>query len=483
MAMDFGASNGRGVLGKFDGNKITMEEVHRFPNYFVPVNGVQYWDTLYLFKQILTTLEKYGANYSSHLEGIGIDTWGVDYGLLDKNGQFASMPISYRNSKDETMQHLWDNVIGRRELFDKTGLATNNFNTIYQLYERKLRDDPALQTAENLLLLPDLFAYLLSGEMGTEYTMAMTTQLTDPTTKDWDYDLIEKLGLPKDIFIPVTDSGKQRGKLLPDIADSVGLNQVPVLAVGGHDTASAVAAVPAKGNAVFLSSGTWSLFGMESDHAIINDDVYNANYSNEGTVQGTFRPLKNIMGLWSIQELKREWSRAGKEYSWNEIVERAKEADPFVSLFDPDDSRFFAPDSMVQAIQDYCKETGQPVPETVGQFARAVYESLALKYRWALERMEEIRDSKVDVLNIVGGGCQNKMLNQMTANAIQRPVVAGPIEGASIGNLLVQAKALGEIKDMDELREIVRISFDVEEYTPTDKSVWDDAYGRFIKLV
>lgn len=189
------------------------------------------------------------------------------------------------------------------------------------------------------------------------------------------------------------------------------------------------------------------------------------------------------MGLWSIQELKREWSRAGKEYSWNEIVERAKEADPFVSLFDPDDSRFFAPDSMVQAIQDYCKETGQPVPETVGQFARAVYESLALKYRWALERMEEIRDSKVDVLNIVGGGCQNKMLNQMTANAIQRPVVAGPIEGASIGNLLVQAKALGEIKDMDELREIVRISFDVEEYTPTDKSVWDDAYGRFIKLV
>ena len=483
LAMDFGASNGRGLLGRFDGEKLQMEELHRFANDYVSANGMLVWDVLFSYQQIVQSLHAFRARYGTQLDGVAIDTWGVDYGLIDKNGQLCGNPISYRASQDTTAEHFWNNVMGRRELFERTGLAYNPFNTIYQLYARQQRDDPALVSAKHLLLLPDLFAYFLSGEVGNEYTMAMTTQLCDPHTKDWDGALLDQMGLPKDIFVPVTPSCTRRGELLPDVARRVGLGKVPVLAIGGHDTASAVAAVPGQGDFVYISSGTWSLFGIESDEPVITDAVYDANYSNEGSIQGGFRPLKNIMGLWIIQQLRREWIRNGQTHSWDEIVAMAKKEPSFVSLIDPDYPAFFAAEEMSQAIQDYCRATHQPVPESVGALARCVYESLALKYRWALERIEAIRGSRVDTLHIVGGGSQNKLLNDMTACAIRRPVVAGPVEGASIGNLLGQAMALGEIQGIDQLREVVARSFDVETFLPHDEGAWEDAYGRFLAVI
>lgn len=482
LAMDFGASNGRGLLGRFDGKRLRMEELHRFSNQYIWVNGCLYWNSFYLYEQICESIKTYAIACGPTLDGIGVDTWGVDYGLIDKNGQIIGMPFSYRMSNDETMDEVWD-IVSKREIFERTGLAANNFNTIFQLYARKKRGDVALESAKHLLLLPDLFEYMLSGEVGSEYTMAMTTQLCDAKTKQWDKELLGKLSIRDDIFIPVSASCSKRGNLLSQIAKDCGVNQAPVLAVGSHDTASAVAAVPGKGNFVYISSGTWSLFGMESDQAIINDAVYEANYSNEGTVQGGFRPLKNIMGLWLIQQLRREWQRKGKNLSWDEIVDRAKAAEPFRSIVDPDYQGFFSTDEMGTEIAEYCKKTGQSAPGHVSEYARCVYESLALKYRWALEKIEEIRGSRVDALHIVGGGCQNKLLNQMTANAIGRPVIAGPIEGASIGNLLGQAMALGEISGIDQLREVVRNSFEVEEYLPEDMAQWDDAYGRFLDIV
>lgn len=482
LALDFGASNGRALLGQFDGETLRMQELHRFANDYVWVNGLLYWDTFDLYRQITLSLAAYGREYSNDLAGLGIDTWGVDYGLIDKNGQICGHPLSYRMSDDATMEAFWSEVMGKRQLFDRTGLAANNFNTIYQLYARLKRGDAALDCAHKLLLLPDLFAYMLSGEMGSEYTMAMTTQLCDPITKDWDHVLLDKMGLSQDLFIPVTPACTRRGQLLPELAAAAGINRAPVLAVGGHDTASAVAAVPGSGDFVFLSSGTWSLFGIESDAPILTDAVYDANYSNEGSVQGGFRPLKNIMGLWIIQQLRREWMRRGQVYSWDEIVAQSKTATPFRSLIDPDDSDFFAAEEMEAAIAGYCDRTGQPIPDSVGAYARCAYESLALKYRWALERIEEIRGKHVDTLHIVGGGSQNKLLNQMSANAIGRPVAAGPIEGASIGNLLGQAIALGEISGIDQLRDVVRASFPVEEYTPQDIPAWEDAYGRFLQI-
>lgn len=482
LALDFGASNGRALLGQFDGEKLSMEELHRFPNDYVWVNGLLYWDTFGLYRQITQSLSAFGKREKAPLDGIGIDTWGVDYGLVDKNGQICGHPLSYRMSDDATMESFWAEVIDKRSLFDRTGLAANNFNTVYQLYARLQRQDSALETADKLLLLPDLFAYMLSGEMGSEYSMAMTSQLCNPHSKDWDYKLLEKIGLPKELFIPVSPSCTRRGELLPELAAAAGINRAPVLAVGGHDTASAVAAVPGKGDFVFLSSGTWSLFGMESDAPILTNAVFDANYSNEGSIQGGFRPLKNIMGLWIIQQLHREWQRQGLPLSWDAIVAEAKKAPPFRSLIDPDHGSFFAADQMEEAIVDYCRRTGQPAPGSVGEFARCVYESLALKYRWALEKLQEIRGSYIDTLHIVGGGSQNRLLNQMSANATGRPVVAGPIEGASIGNLLGQAMALGEIDGIDQLRDVVRASFPVEEYAPQDTPAWEDAYGRFLQI-
>ncbi len=479
LAFDLGASNGRAILGQLENGKLTMRELHRFENNYVEMNGVYYWDLPHLFNQLKLGLLAFKQANVGDLDCIGIDTWGVDYGLLDKNGHLLGNPRAYRLSVDEDVEET-SKIVDFPTLFARTGIALLNFNTVYQLHRRKREGDVALENAQKLLMIPDLLGYFLTGEMKSEYTNVTTSMLYNPIEKDWDWQSIRQLGLPEHIFTEIDRAGTLRGKLRKELAEEIGINRANFAAVGTHDTASAVAAIPGSGSFAFCSSGTWSLFGVETDTPILTDEVRDANFANEGTIQGGFRPLKNIMGLWLIQECRRDWIKAGNKYSWDEIVQEAKKAEPLRSIIDPDYGAFFAGGNMVEKIKQFCKDTNQPVPETVGEIARCIYESLALKYRWALERLEEIKGQSIDTLNIVGGGIQNKLLNQMVADSINRPVITGPVEGAAIGNLLAQAMALGEVKDMEELRQIVRNSEAVETYQPNHTAAWDAAYEKML---
>ena len=483
LAFDLGASNGRAILGTFDGEKIVMQELHRFENNYIEMNGVYYWDLPYQYNQLKQGLLAFKQLNIGDLDSFGIDTWGVDYGLLDENGHLLGNPRAYRWAEDSDMDRVWETV-DFPTLFSRTGIATMNFNTVYQLHRRVREGVVSLENAQTLLLMPDLLGYFLSGEAKSEYTNVTTSMLYNPSTKDWDWETIDALNLPRDIFTEIDRAGTVRGYLRPELAQELGLNRAAFAAVGTHDTASAVAAIPGSGSFAFCSSGTWSLFGVETDQPILSDAVRDANFSNEGTVQGGFRPLKNIMGLWLIQECRRDWAlKTGRTWSWNEIVEEAQKAEPFRTIIDPDYSEFFGGGDMIRKLQDYCRQTNQPIPETVGQAARCIYESLALKYRWALERLEEIKGQRIDTLNIVGGGIQNKLLNQMVADSLDRQVITGPIEGAAIGNLLMQAKALGLLSTMDEVRQVVRNSENVNTYTPNHAQAWEDAYQKMLTLL
>ena len=483
LAFDLGASNGRAILGRFDGEKITMQELHRFENNYIEMNGVFYWDTPYLYNQLKQGLLAFKQGGFGQLDAFGIDTWGVDYGLLDKNGQLAGVPRSYRLGVQADIDAVKEKI-PTEVLYGRTGIDTNlTFNTIYQLYRRLREDDPALQIADTMLLTPDLLGYFLTGSKGTEYTIATTTGLYNPTTKDWDWETIGGLGLPKKIFTKIDKTGTIRGHLRPELCEEIGINAAPFVAVGSHDTASAVAAIPGTGSFAFCSSGTWSLFGAEMDKPDLSMDAQNRGFSNEGTIQGTYRPLNTIIGMWIIQECRRDWIKAGIQMSWDEIVVAAREAEALRSIINPDDSRFYAGGNMVQKIKDFCKETNQPVPETVGQIARCVYESLALKYRSALEGLEKMKGQRIDSLNIVGGPINNKFLNQLIADSLDRLVVTGPVEGAAIGNLLTQAMALGDIRDLDHLRQVVRNSESVESWTPNHTEAWEKAYQKMLTFL
>ena len=482
LAFDLGASNGRAILGRFDGEKLEMRELHRFENNYVEMNGVCYWDLPYLYIQLKLGLLAFKNAGVGELDCFGIDTWGVDYGLLDENGQLLGNPRAYRMGVDADMQAVWKTV-DFPTLFARTGIASLNFNTVYQLYRRRRENDAALREARTMLMLPDLLGYFLTGEKKSEYTNATTSMLYNPTKKDWDRETIRALGLPEGMFTPLDRAGQLRGRLRPELARELGLNEAAFAAVGTHDTASAVAAIPGSGSFAFCSSGTWSLFGVETDEPILTPAVRDANFSNEGTIQGGFRPLKNIMGLWLIQECRRDWIRAGTKYSWDEIVREAEKAAPLACIIDPDSGEFFRGGEMVEKIRAFCRRTGQRAPESVGEVSRCIYESLALKYRWALERLEQIKGRRIDTLNIVGGGIQNKLLNQMAADSISRPVVTGPVEGAAIGNLLAQAMALGELRNVDELRAVVRRSEQVETYEPHHTPEWDAAYEKLLSFL
>lgn len=481
LAFDLGASNGRAILGTFDGDRIEMQELHRFENNYIEMNGVFYWDLPYLFNQMKQGLLAFQRLGVGELDCMGIDTWGVDYGLLDRNGHLLGDPRSYRYATDEDVAET-HKVVDFPTLYSRTGIGSMSFNTVYQLHKRVREGDVALQAADKLLLLPDLLGYFLTGELGAEYTHATTTMLLDAKTRDWDWQTIDALGIPRKIFPKIQPSCTLRGCLRPELAQELGLNRAAYAAIGCHDTASAVAAIPGSGSFAFCSSGTWSLFGVETDHAIVTEEARQANFSSEGTIQGGCRPLQNIMGLWLIQECRRDWAKqTGATLSWNDIVIEAKKAEPFRSVIDPDYSEFYAGGDMVRKIQDFCRKTEQPVPETVGQIARCIYESLALRYRLALEGLEAIKGQKLDSLNIVGGGCNNKLLNQMAADSLDRKVITGPVEGAAIGNLLGQAMALGAIRDLDDLRRVVRNSEAVEEYLPNHTEAWDAAYARMLR--
>lgn len=483
IAFDLGASNGRAILGQFDGERITMRELHRFENHYIEMNGIYYWDTPYLYEQLKQGLLAFKQGDYGDLDSFGIDTWGVDYGLLDKNGQLTGIPRSYRLGTQEDIDAVKEKI-PNHILYSRTGIDTSlTFNTLYQLYRRKREGDPALDIADTLLLTPDLLGYFLTGAKGTEYTIATTTQLYNPTTRDWDWETIRELGIPEHIFTKIDKTGTIRGHLRPEVCQEIGINPAAFVAVGSHDTASAVAAIPGSGSFAFCSSGTWSLFGAEMDHPDLSTEAAAAGFSNEGTIQGTFRPLQTIIGMWIIQECRRDWIKSGINISWDGVVQEARKAQPLRSIIDPDSAEFYAGGNMEKKIQDFCRRTNQPVPETIGQVARCVYESLALKYRHALEGLEKMKGQRIDSLNIVGGPINNRFLDQLIADSLDRQVVTGPVEGAAIGNLLTQAMALGDIKDLSQLRQIVRNSEAVEIWEPNHTTEWEQAYQKLLSFL
>jgi len=484
LAFDLGASSGRAILGSVGDGKVSLEEVHRFSNGPVEVEGHFYWNLLGLFDELKTGLRK-ALELGVPLSGMAVDTWGVDFALIDRDGAFVGFPHNYRDPRTSDIFPYVFSKVPREVLYARTGIQFMNFNTLFQLAALERDGVPALGIADKMLMMPNAFTYLLSGNVSAEYTIATTGQAYDPDSQDWAWELIEKLDLPKKIFPPIAKPCTVAGELRPCICEELNCDPIPVILVGSHDTASAVAAVPADGSQswAYLSSGTWSLLGVELDEPLTTPSALAANYTNEGGIAGKIRFLKNIMGLWLIQESRNEWKRRGEEYSFDELAEMAMASEPFRSLIDPNDETFVAPGDMPTRIAAYCRKTGQPVPETPGQVTRCALESLALRYRQTVLEIEEITGQQIDILHLVGGGSKDDVLNQFTANAIQCPVVTGPVEATAIGNIIGQGLAVGAIRDLVEARAIVRNSTCLGKYLPEDVAAWEEAYTRYRSLV
>ena len=482
LAIDLGAESGRGVIGSFDGGRLKLKVVHRFPNGPVRAGGSLYWDALRLFDEIQHSLALTAKR--GPISGVGVDTWGVDYGLLGRGDVLLGNPYHYRDSRTDGMMEEAFKKVPPEEIFERTGIQFMQINTLYQLLSMSKDRSPLLQMAETLLLMPNLFSFWLSGAKVAEFTDATTTQCYDPRAGGWALEMMERLGLPTGILPEIVPPATVLGPILPEVAEQTGARDVPVIATASHDTAAAVAAVPAVGSScAYISSGTWSLMGVESREPIINDDVRRANFTNEGGVGGTFRFLKNIMGLWLIQESRRTWARQGRNLSYEEISQLAADAQPFKAIIDVDHPSFLAPGDMPARIREFCRTTGQDVPETEGEIARTALEGLALKYRYTLDRLEELTNRRLDVIHVVGGGCQNKLLCQFAADATGRPVIAGPVEATAAGNVLVQALAVGLIASLGEARAIVRSSFDLDRYEPRDTTGWQEAGDRLRRIL
>ena len=485
LAADLGASNGRVLLAQWDGSRFSLDVLHRFPNRPANVPGRQHWDILGLWHEIKAGFAAYAARGAGTLTSVGVDTWGVDYGLLDAAGHLLGNPVHYRDVRTVGMLPVIFNRVSQADIFADTGIQFLELNTLIQLYAMRHAGDPQLDMAARLLLLPDLFNYWLTGRQVAEYTIASTTQMFHAQERRWATGLLAKLDLPTAILPPVVEPGTVLGPLLPYVCQETGLaGDVQVIAVGSHDTASAVAAVPGlDADSVYISSGTWSLMGAEIAQPVINDEVLAHNFTNEGGVGGTIRFLKNIAGMWLLQESRAQWARQGKDYSWGELLALADEAEPFRSLVNPDAADFHNPANMLDALAGYCRTHGQPVPETVGQVVRCCLESLALRYRAVLDSIETLTGHTMKTIRVVGGGSQNTLLNQMTADACARVVVTGPVEATALGNVMVQAIATGHLANLAEGRAAVAASTPQETYQPVDRTGWDDAYGRFLTLL
>ena len=489
LAVDLGASGGRVVAGLFDGAKLSLEEVFRFDNGGVPAAASTYWPVMSLWQNVVRGLRAAGKLYPGQVVSVGVDTWGVDFGLLDKNDELLGTPHHYRDKRTVGILDKAFAIVPREEIFQATGLQFMEFNTLYQLLSLKLAKSPQLDMAQSLLLMPDLFNWLLTGVKSNEYTNSTTTQFLNPNTGKWATDLLGRFGLPTHIFGEIIKPGTRIGKIQPEVADDSGLAGIDVILPGTHDTASAVAAVPAatqpgaKPNWCYISSGTWSLMGVETPEPVINQRCYELNFTNEGGVGGTTRLLKNIAGLWLVQECRRIWKQEGREHGFEELMRRAGESPPLAALINPDDPSFVAPKDMPAAMREYCTRTGQTAPASDGAVIRAALESLALRYRMVLGFLEELIGGRIDIIHIVGGGTQNKLLCQMAADATNRRVLAGPVEATALGNLAMQAIASGAIGSIAQAREIIRDSFDVQEYRPRQPQTWDEAFERFEKLV
>ncbi|GIO16077.1 carbohydrate kinase [Cohnella xylanilytica] len=488
LAFDLGASSGRALIGELAEEAgglrtLRVTEIHRFSNRAIHVGDHLHWDTLRLLHEMKQGIRQaFKLGYAP--VSLGIDTWGVDFGLLDANGELIGNPYHYRDPQTEGLIDEVASLVGREELFRQGGLQLMAFNTIYQLYAMRKANSPKLDIAKTLLLTPDLLAYLLTGVRVCEFTMATTTQLFHPERRKWNTELMERLGIPPGLFLDPIRPGTAIGPLTPAVQAELGVPPVEVIAVGTHDTESAVAAVPAEDpEFAYLVCGTWSLLGTELPGPHLTPETMEAEFSNEGGVGDTYQLLKNIMGLWILQECKREWDERGAEISFEQLVAEAEASEPFRSLIDPDDSRFYAPGGMNEKVRSYCAETGQAVPRTEGETARCILESLALRYRQALELAEGLTGRSFKALHMVGGGIQNKLLCRMTADALNRPVHAGPVEASAIGNMLLQLIALGRCADLAEARRLVAASFPVETHRPSgDSRRWNDPYERFKKL-
>lgn len=467
LAVDLGAESGRVMAVHFDGQSLELEELHRFPNTTVTVNGTLHWNFLRLWEDIQAGIVKGKA---LNPLSIGVDTWGVDFGLLDSQGNLVGNPVHYRDGRTTGMMDIAFNKLPQADIFAHTGIQFMPINTVYQMLSIVENQSPQLEIADTFLTAPDLLNYWLTGTKVCEFSNATTTQMFNPTTGTWATEMMDKLGIPSEIFPEIVQPGTRLGEY----------EGIPVIAPACHDTGSAVAAVPTTTKEfAYISSGTWSLVGLEVDRPILTPGALAANVTNEGGVYGTYRLLKNVMGLWILQQCRATWAADGQEYSYSELVELAAEAEPLTAVFNPNDPIFLAPGDHPQHIRDYCQTTNQPVPETVRGIVRCVLESLALAYREVLEQVSSAANQAVSVIHIVGGGTQNELLNQMTADATDLPVVTGPIEATVIGNALVQLITLGEIADLEQARQIVAGMDELKRYEPRETAVWDAAYGRY----
>ena len=483
LAFDLGAESCRAVLGNLDdGNKLQIKLLHRSPNGMINVRGNLHWDILSIYREMLTGIRTCVAQCGGNTESIGIDTWGVDFGLFDEKGMLIGNPIAYRDRKRMLVMDELLAKIPARKLYELTGIQIGYVNSIFQLYAFARENNPQLKIAKDLLFIPDIFNYFLTGNKATEFSFATTSQLYNTRTNFWEKEIFAKLGVSNGIMQKVVPHGTVIGKVNAEIISETGLGEIPVIAVGSHDTASAVAACPLPGdNAAYISSGTWSLMGIESKKPIINDNTFKYNITNEGGICGTFRVLKNLTGLWLLQEYHRQEDKA-QEYTYAELSNIAINTASIRSVIDPDATQFIKPESMSGAIADYCRSKEQHVPQSIGEFVRIILESLALAYRHTLCQLEEISGRKITQINIVGGGSQNQALCQFTADVTGLPVYAGPVEATAIGNVLVQAMAQGKIKSQKELREIVKNSFPLASYEPHHTPYWDDMYDHLLKI-
>ncbi|MBN2116072.1 MAG: rhamnulokinase [Anaerolineales bacterium] len=484
LAIDLGAESGRTIVGSLKDGHLSLIETHRFPNDPVRLPDGLHWDVLHLWSEIKTGIGISSTKFNRQLDGIGLDTWGVDFALLDRQGALLSNPFHYRDERTDGMLDEAFRRMPRSEIFANTGIQFMQINTLYQLLAMALQRSPLVDVAQKFVTVPDLFNYWLSGEITNEFTHATTTQCFDPRKRDWAMPVLRALEIPTHLFGPITESGTPIGTLLPRVAEETGAGEVRIVVPACHDTGSAVVAIPAQNqDFAWISSGTWSIMGAEVPKPHVDEKALQYNFTNEGGVFGTWRLSKNILGLWLVQECRREWSRRGEELSYDEMTRLAAESEPFLAVIDPDFDGFLHPGDMPARIQKYCADTNQTVPQTKGQIVRSALEAIALKYRLVLERLEELIGKRLDPIHIIGGGTKNRLLNQFAADATCRTVITGPVEATAIGNILMQAIGLKHLGSLAEARQVVRTSFTPEVYEPQKTTDWDEAYSRLQKVM
>ena len=490
LAIDLGADSGRGMVGVFDGSRVTLKEIKRFPTHHITVAGHTFWDVLAIFREIKDIIRT-AVREEQDIQGIGVTTWGVDYALLTRNDTLIGNPFHYRDGRTDGIMEEVFATVSQEEIFKATGIQFMELNTLFQLYATKKEFPELFTSAETLLFMPDLFNFWLTGKKYAEFTVASTSQLYDMTATgqeqaprgNWAFPLLERLGIPGRILPPVIAPGTLLGPLSESLRCELDVPEIPVYAVCCHDTASAVAAVPAgEGNWAYLSCGTWSLLGVELLEPVIDEKSLRHHFTNEGGFAGSIRFLTNIMGLWVMQESRRTWQRQGKEYTYEQINRMASERDPFQSFINLADKVFLYPGDMPERIREFCRKTCQKVPQEEGQTARIILESLAMEYRFMIDNLEETTGEKIETIHLVGGGSQNKFLAQCAASATRKVVIAGPVEATAIGNILIQALAKGDVLDIPQVRQIVRNSFPLIVYQPAGTSVWEEKYYVYKQL-